>query len=143
VGQRRSRALDGRLWDEPGYEWALHVLWVDAIQTGEFLHYAQTRVPSTERTDVRAKPASASAARAAMKPSATVIVVSRGIAAATLRSAFGLYKATSTSPADRSSSRSHKAVFGSSMEKAWLRRNETDGCCQESGKRPVWRPGRT
>ena len=42
VGQRRSRVLDDRLWDEAGDEWALLVRWVDAVQVRQFLHRERT-----------------------------------------------------------------------------------------------------
>jgi hypothetical protein len=41
MGQRRSRVLDTRLWDEAGVEWELHVRWVDAVQVRQFLRRGQ------------------------------------------------------------------------------------------------------
>src|SRR5205085_935022 len=83
---------------------------------------AQTLLPGTSRMDVRATPASASAARAATRAFGTVMVVIVGSLRAAARDARGLKVATVTSSADRPTRRGHRAVLGSLMVNAWLRR---------------------
>ena len=81
-------------------------------------------------------PASASALRATANPWGIVWLVIAGMVRATLRSTAGRRGGTVTCSALRSTRRSHRAVFGSSTVKDWLRRNETRGWIQVRSNAP-------